>query len=295
MKRLLTALLCFCLLSPLLAAAQQEMEIIPLRHRTVDQVMPVIRPLLEPGAALSGMNDQIILRASRKNRAEIKQALAALDKPLRSLVIHVAQTREATQTLRGGEVFGSVGNEHVRIVQPPGSTVTSSTTTTNAAGGTVIIRQGGSAIGAHGVDTRSVRNSSGTQSVRVVEGGRAYINVGQSIPLAMRQVAAGPGGVVVSENVVYRDIGQGFYAEPRLAGDRVTLDISPQNDTPGNTGYGSVNTQRLSTTVSGRLGEWIELGGVGQQASGNQQGHLSLNTREVRDNRSVWLLVEEVR
>ena len=46
MKRLIALLL----LLPLLAIAQQEMEIIPLKNRTVDQVMPVIRPLVEPGA-----------------------------------------------------------------------------------------------------------------------------------------------------------------------------------------------------------------------------------------------------
>ena len=55
MKRLITLL--FCLL-PTLAIAQQEMEIIPLKNRTVDQVMPVIRPLyklmLPPAATPSG-------------------------------------------------------------------------------------------------------------------------------------------------------------------------------------------------------------------------------------------------
>lgn len=290
MKRLLAALLCLTLLSPLLAHAQQEMEVIPLRHRTVDQVLPTLRPLLEPGAALSGMNDQLILRASRKNREEIKRALDALDRPARSLVIYIAQNREATQAEQGGAIFGSVGNENVRIVQPPGSTVTHTTT---GAGGTVIIRQGSSVVGASGVDTRSTRSSSSEQSVRVVEGGRAFIQVGRSVPLPLRQVVVGPGGVMVSESIVYRDLGQGFYAEPRLAGERVTLDISPFNDAPGP--GGSVQTQRLSTTVSGRLGEWIELGGTGQQSSAQGQGALSVGTREVRDNRSVWLKVEEVR
>ena len=48
-----------CLSLPLLALAQQEMEIIPLRHRTVAQVMPVLQDLLEPGDTLSGMNVQV--------------------------------------------------------------------------------------------------------------------------------------------------------------------------------------------------------------------------------------------
>ncbi len=283
MKQLFALLL----MLPLLAFAQQEMEIIPLKNRTVDQVMPVIRPLVEPGGALSGMNNQLILRASRKNREEIKQALAALDTPARQLVIRVTQNRDAAMQRSGAEAFGSVGNDHVRVTQPP--------TGVAAGGGTVVIRKGDSVIGGQVVETRSTRTASAAQSVQVVEGGRAFINVGQSIPLPMQQVVLGPGGAIVTNSTVYRDIGQGFYAEPRLAGDRVMLEISPQFDTPGNAGYGSVNTQRVSTTVSGRLGEWIELGGSGQQAGGTQRGNLSVGTSEVRDNRSVWLMVEEVR
>ena len=44
-----------------------------------------------------------------------------------------------------------------------------------------------------------------------------------------------------------------------------------------------------------RLGDWIELGGSGQQTSAQGQGALSVGTREVRDSRSVWLKVDEVR
>lgn len=283
MKRLLALVL----LVPLLAIAQQEMEIIPLKNRTVDQVMPVIRPLVEPGGALSGMNNQLILRASRKNREEIKQALAALDTPARQLVIRVTQNRDAAMNRSGAEAFGSVGNDNVRITQHP--------TGVASGGGTVVIRRGDSVVGGQVVETRSTRTASAAQSVQVVEGGRAFINVGQSIPLPMQQVVLGPGGAIVTNTTVYRDIGQGFYAEPRLAGDRVMLEISPQFDTPGNAGYGSVNTQRVSTSVSGRLGEWMELGGSGQQAAGTQRGNLSVGTSDIRDNRSIWLMVEEVR
>jgi type II secretory pathway component GspD/PulD (secretin) len=285
MKRILVLVLA---LLPLLALAQQEMEIIPLKHRQIEQVMPVLRPLLEPGATLSGMNNQLILRASRRNRDEIKQALAAIDTPARSLVIRVSQNRDASMQRSGGEVYGSVGNDNVRITQSP-------TGAAAGGGGRVVIRNGTSVVGGQVVDTQSTRTARSGQSVQVVEGGKAYINVGQSLPLPLRQVVVGPGGAIVTDSVVYRDVGQGFYAEPHLAGDRVTLEISPQFDTPGNSGYGAVNTQRVSTTVSGRLGEWIELGGSGQQASGSNRGNLSVGTSDIRDNRSIWLMVEEVK
>jgi hypothetical protein len=89
-----------------------------------------------------------------------------------------------------------------------------------------------------------------------------------------------PAGVVVSETLVQRDLGTGFVAVPQLNGDRVTLDISPRDDTLGPL-PGSVNTQRLVTTVSGRLGEWLELGGsVGEQSGSSGSAIASYGTTQ---------------
>lgn len=272
---------------PLLALAQQSMEIIPLKHRTMEQVLPVLQSLLEPGDSLSGMNDQLILRASPTTRAQVKQALAAIDTPVRSLLIHVTQNRDDAMSRSGAQTYGKIETGTTRVIQPPAG---------SAQGGARIeIRSGDSVIGAQAGSTQQAGSTRAQQSVRVVEGGRAFINVGQSVPLPMRQVVQGPGGTMVTETTAYRDIGQGFYAEPRLSGERVTLEISPQYDTPGHQVYGSVNTQRVSTTVSGRLGEWIEIGGANQQFSRQKSGNLSTGSREGYDNRSVWLMVEEVR
>ncbi len=75
------------------ALARQQVEIIELRHRTVEDVLPVLQPLLEPGGALSGMSGQLIVRASEGNLAELKKVLTVIDRPPRQLVIHVSQSR----------------------------------------------------------------------------------------------------------------------------------------------------------------------------------------------------------
>lgn len=244
----------------------QQMEIIQLRSKTVDEVLPALLPLVEPGGTLTGMNDQLFLKASARNRDEIKRALAAMDKPTRRLIIRISQNRQSEDSARGGEVSGQV-----------------------TLGGT---RR--SNVGASVWDTKSVRGESNSQMVQTVEGGRAYIQVGRSLAVPMRQMIVGPGGTVVNEGVIYRDIGSGFYAMPRVNGQRVTLEISQQaeNFEPAY-GRGAVSSQRLSTTVSGQLGEWIELGGSGRQAAGQQSGAFSVGTSDARDNRSIWLKVEE--
>ena len=281
---LLLTLLFACL--PASALAQQEMEIIALRHRTLDQVLPALQPLLEAGGSLSGMNDQLILRASRRNREQIKQALAAIDTPARRLLIRVSQNRDAQSRQQGSEVAGQIViDQRGRITQPSSGTQ----------GNTRIeVRRGASSITAQAHDRQGTESSGSTQMVQVVEGGRALIHVGQSLPIPLRQMAFGPRGAVVSEGIVYRDLGQGFYAAPRVVGDRVTLEISPQFDSPGNQGYGSILTQRLSTTVSGRLGEWLELGGSSQQTNLGEHGNRGNGSSQASDRRSVWLQVEEL-
>lgn len=264
MKIWLTVLLVFW---TAFAQAQSSLEVIELRSRGVDEVLPVLQPLLEPGATLTGMNNQLFLRASPKNRAEIKKALTALDKPVRQLIIRISQNRQADDETRGASASAS------------GQVVLGST---NRARGEAQVW-----------DTRSARRDSGGQMVRVQEGSQAFIQIGRSLPVPMRQLIVGPGGAVVNETVVYQDIGQGFYAVPRLNGERVTLDISQQSDAL-NGRPGAIDSQRLATTVAGRLGEWIELGGAGRQASSRQSGTLNLSTSDVRDQRAIWLKVEEV-
>lgn len=244
--------------------AQPGLEVIPLRHQTVDRVLPVLEPLVEPGGTLTGMNNQLFLRTSPRNREDIKRALAAIDTPSRRLVIHVSQNRGAESANRGGSASGQV--------------VLGSTRRTEA--------------NAQVWDTRSVRSESSSQMVQTIEGGRAFIQVGYSVPVPLRQMVVGPRGAMITEEVVYRDIGRGFYAEPHLNGDRVSLEISQQADSPGR--YGSASIQRLTTTVSGRVGEWIELGGSGRQATGSEDGGWSRSTGDVQGSRSIWLMVEEI-
>jgi len=247
-------------------ASAQQMEVIELRSKSVEQVLPVLQPLVEPGGTLSGMNNQLFLRASARNRAEIKKALAAIDTPTRRLIIRTSQNRETENNSQGAEASGQV--------------VLGSSRHANAQ--------------AQVWNTKSVRGESAGQMVQTVDGGQAFIQVGRSLAIPMRQVAIGPGGAIINETVVYKDVGSGFYAVPHLNGQRVTIEISQQADSVASYRNGTINTQRLSTTVSGQLGEWIALGGGGRQATGNQNGAFSVSSSDARDSRSIWLMVEEV-
>jgi len=261
MKRLLFALLICSSL-----AWGQTLEIINLRHRSAEALLPQLAPFVEPGGAITGVGDKLFLRASGRNQADIKALVASLDTPLRRLMISVRQDGADSGSDRGAGVSGRVEV---------------------GAGGTAISGRGH----LYQSDSRSRRDT--VQQVQTIDGGRAAIMVGESFLLPLRQVVLTPGGVVVSESFVQRDLGTGFVAMPRLSGERVTLEISPRDDTPGPT-PGSVNVQRLLTTVSGRLGEWLELGGSTGEQSGSLGAIASYGTRSASRQRRLLLKVEEL-
>jgi len=86
------------------------------------------------------------------------------------------------------------------------------------------------------------------QRVQTVDGGRATILTGESRPTRQRQYIQTPAGPIPQEVVVVQERTTGFEVIPRVSGERVTMQIF------------STNTVQ---TVSGRLGEWLELGAIG--------------------------------
>lgn len=128
----------------------QGLEIIPLRHRTVEQVLPVLRPLLEPGGTLSGTSNQLFIRASPANVADIRRVLEALDQPLRRLQISVRFDQFADGTRQGIGAGGTISNR-------------------------------GSRIGIRAEDSRSRSDERVDQRLQVIEGGRGVIYAGQSM------------------------------------------------------------------------------------------------------------------
>lgn len=72
-------------------AADMKMEIIPLKHRLTNDVIPIVRPLVVPGGTVTGSNNQLIIRSTPANLAEIKRVLSSIDAPPRQLKISVRQ------------------------------------------------------------------------------------------------------------------------------------------------------------------------------------------------------------
>jgi hypothetical protein len=240
---------------------QGAIEVIPLRHRTAEQVIPVLQPLLAPGGALSGQFNQLIVRTSPENLAQIRSVLEAIDKPARRLMILVRfdNVQETAASAMQGDVLIS----------------------SRGASADVIVR-----------DSRSALDERVDQRLQVLEGGRAFISGGESRPLRQPGVVRTPGGAVVQETVI-QEAATGFEVSPRVSGSNVTLDVYAQQEAFAQ--RGAIRGQQASSTVSGRLGEWIELGGSSTAAARSGGGVLSTREAGAAGNRRIWVKVEEIR
>jgi hypothetical protein len=230
--------------------AQQALEIIPLRHRTVEQVLPALQPLVELGGTLSGSRGQLFLRASPDNAAEIRRALEAIDRPSKRLQISVRFDDALERSRRGIEAGGTIGS-------------------------------GGARIGITAEDARRAATERVDQRLQVMEGNRAMIFTGHSEPAQVQ------GGTFIRETAT------GLEVVPRLAGANVILDIYQQRETAG-AHPGSVQGQRLATTVTARLGEWTEIGGTASDSARDDRGIASSSGGRATESRRIWVKVEEL-
>ena len=271
------------------ALAQTVVEVIPLQYRSGEQVIPVIRPLLGPDSSVSGFQNQLVIRATPAELAQVRRVLAGIDTAPRRLLITVRQDAAIDRDRREAEISGSIGNDNARVTIPGSG---------SRSGGNVVLREGDDRLRARIVDTQRSGSSGSTQSIQVLEGRSAFIRIGESRPVRSRQVVRTivNGQVVdrVVEGTEYRNADTGFSVLPRLQGDIVTLDIDPRNESFDDARRGTVNVQRLTTTVSGRLGEWIDLGGITDSRSDERSVLLGRSSTRTDERRGVQVKVEEL-
>ncbi len=254
-----------------------DLTVIELRNRTADEMLPVLRPLVGSDAALSGIDYKLFVRGTATDVARIREALAVLDRTPRQLMVSVRYNDNPQDKSTGVGIGGSVGNNGVTINRTK--------------------------VGVHAGTTISTASDSRISSVRVLEGNGAHIATGQTIPLvtAVRwptRSSQNQQNTINGVAIDYHEFSSGFEVMPRINGDRVLLEISTQQERAPDGSRNSGAVQRANTTVAGRLGEWIELGGVTTSAYeqntnvGTAGGGRIITTQS--DRQSIEVKVDEI-
>ncbi|MDH1263589.1 MULTISPECIES: secretin N-terminal domain-containing protein [unclassified Pseudomonas] len=255
-------------ISQVLSAAT---EVIPLNYRSAEDVMPVIQSILGNDGRVSPYGNQLVVNASPEKIREVRQVLEQLDTEPRRLLISVDSSESSYQTDRGYRADGTISAGDAEVQVGRGEV--------NGRDQVRIIRRS--------TDSRG----GGTQQVQATEGYPALIQVGQSVPITTTE--RGPYGQVYN-NTQYRDVTRGFYVTASLSGDIVHISISSNRDRVNAYQPGVIDVQSTDTRVSGRVGEWISIGGVSGENLSEQRDVLQRHSTRGRDDMTLRVKVDVV-
>lgn len=133
-------------------------------------------------------------------------------------------------------------------------------------------------------DSRLQREGGPVHRLRVTEGTEGYIETGARLPF---HSGTGAGG--------YADATTGFYVLPRVSGEHVTLQISPFKNSLSRSGNGNIEILQADTTITGRLGEWLPLGGVSERTERSQSDGVTYRSTRSETEESVWIRADLIR
>jgi type II secretory pathway component GspD/PulD (secretin) len=245
-----------CLIAwPVLA---QSLEVVDLKYRTAAEVIPVLQPLLDKGGVLTGQDYKLFVRTSPGNLRQLRAALEQIDRKPNQLVVSVRRSTEQDIQRERARVSGTVSNR-------------------------------GADVSVSATASTDRDRSGGIASVQVIEGNSALISSGNDVPIVTSVIAGAGRRPFAGATTSYRNVSSGFMVTPRVNGAQVVLDIAQQDERVAN---GSIQTQRLTTQVSGALGEWIRLGGVSETSSTQSRGIVSRQYSTQSDSRDIWIKVD---
>jgi type II secretory pathway component GspD/PulD (secretin) len=247
------------------AFADYPIEVIELKSRSYEEILPLVQPFVGSEGTVTGMGSSLVIKAAPERVSEIKRLLATLDRPPKRLRIVVDNGDDSARASSGYRASADIktGNGQISI-NSPGYPVDNSR----------------AEVRLH--DRQSSTTQSSQQFVQAMEGQPAYISSGLQVPLRTTERYYGGGNPYQRTTTQLQDVTRGFYVVPRVSGDTVTLEIAQHNDQPGRR-YGVVDTQRIESVVHGRLGEWIDLGGLDTTETAHQGGlGRSVNSQQGR-------------
>ena len=258
-----------------LADQNDPLQIIDLKNRTADEIIPVIRPMLKPNDAITGTGFQLFIRTDSKTLDEITRLLQVMDKAPRNLVIKVRNNLDSVSKSTEINTSGNyeVGSD-VRVVvgdRPP--------------------REEGTKVRINSNKNTTSRDTE--HMIRVIEGGKAFITAGEIRPYEHRTIIRHRNGVSVYDSVDYQDVTSGFYVSPRLTGNgNVSLQVQPHYRTVNDKHKGTVDVQEADTTLEARLGEWVQIGGIDTDQSSKDSGILSTSRNATEKQSAIFIKVE---
>lgn len=242
-------------------------EFIPLYNVLPDEIIPLIRPFLADGDVLTGSGNELIVKTSPERLVDVLAVVKRFDQQPHRLLITVIQGDDTT-----ADRLSAKARVKLRT--------TSSDTDLSVHG--------------HISKTTTSQDDEKRQSVQTTDGKEAFIQVGTKQPLPEYQLYGYGDRAGISSGIRYHDVTSGFYVQPKLIGNQVRLEVSPWSNKMSRLGGGVIDTSGAKTTLTVKLGEWIELGGANEQSNKDSRGILSRYRSTKKEENRIFIRVEDL-
>lgn len=233
-----------CLLVGSVQAAGLDFKMITLQHRFPQDILPAVQQLAGPEGTVTAIDQHLVVRATAERMAAIEDLVERLDTARRNLRITVSHDSQSSTDQRDIGVGGRIQRGDFGINVP---------------------RSGEQNRDGINLDLNRQQNTvirSGEQFLTVIDGERAFIRVGQSVPFTQQWVLLTSRYVNVQQTTEFHDITTGFAVRPRYIGSQVEVEVTPRIAQLNQQGF--IDFEELTTTVRVSPGEWMDIGGLMQ-------------------------------
>ena len=280
--------------TPARAQSGYVTDVIPLGYSSVEEILPVVAPLVPPPGVVTGMYNQLVVKTTPANLREIKNLLATLDRAPANLMISVRHELDE-------DIRRDLASASVRL-QTRSINATAGQPAQRSKGLSVSHSSGKAAVNAR--LSSSSRSNSGrdVQRVRVLEGRQGFIETGTRVPIRQSNIIVTRNGVRQTQSHQYQNVTSGFFVRPRLNQDQVNLEITHHKDQIQSGASRSstrrpsaMSTSGASTTISGQLGRWIEIASAAEGQNRSTSGIGSQTNTSRTTKRHIYVRVDRVR
>lgn len=228
MRVLLVLSLC---LSSAFALAETEFKIITLQHRFASDLLATISPMVGLDGTATGIDNQLILRASPERMREVEMLVEQLDAARVNRRISVktnTQNNSQHERIEGNATI-NIGNDR-RVLPHAGLEIERNT---------------------------NQAHQQSQQFINVLDGERAYISSGQVIAFTQEWISITRRYIQISQMTDWREVTTGFAVRPRTIGNQVELEITPRIARLNQQGF--IDFDQLKTIVRVNLGQWVNI------------------------------------
>lgn len=252
--------------------AANEFKIITLQHRLANEILPAIQTLIGENGTASAVQNNLIIRANAEDMVAIEEIVSRLDSPRHHLKITVSR-----ESMRNSNSNNISMRGQQRIVEF--DITDEKSNRRNPDGAVVAIQQ-----------QAQQQTASMQQFIQVLDGGEAFIRIGQHIPYTQQWLALTQQFARIQTSTQFVDIDTGFMVRPNTIGNQVELSITPKFSQLNQAG--AITFESLSTVIIVNRGEWVDLGGVMQLNDDVSRKILNWHSESTRKNDQLFILVE---